>query len=83
MFLNNPTVVTRYGLENVLKVGYPCSCHLSPFESETYNAYFDSRNPNEYPARIARITVKCSNCGQSKAFDVEDRYLTELDFQDL
>ena len=72
-------VVTRYGMENVLKVGYPCSCHISPVESETYTAHFDFFDQS----RISRIKVTCSNCGQYQIYDVLGRWLTAYDFENL
>ena len=79
MLINNPTVVSRFAIENILKIGYPCSCHVSPFESESYKTFFCVR---ESP-RISSISVTCSNCNQSKNFNVEDRYLSEYDVKDL
>ena len=81
--LSNPAIVTRYALENVLKVGYPCKCHLSPFESEAYKAFFTVENPSAYPQRIMQITVTCSACNQSQNFNVANRYLSELDVSGL
>ena len=83
MILSNPAVCTRYTLENVLKLNFPCNCHLSPFESETYKAYFTVENPNDNPQRISQINVVCSNCGQSFSYNVMDRWMTEYDVNDL
>ena len=81
--LSNPAIVTRYALENVLKVGYPCKCHLSPFESETYKAYFTVRDQYECPQYVSTINVVCSNCRSSRTYDVSERYISEFDVNAL
>ena len=83
MIYANPSFVTRYTVENIFKVGFPCSCHCSPFESESYRAYYTVRDKNEHPQVVSRITLTCSNCGQSESYDVADRYFTEFDINKL
>ncbi|MBR3281505.1 MAG: hypothetical protein IKI57_06715 [Clostridia bacterium] len=75
-------VATRYAMENVLKIGYPCSCHVSPFESESYTINLAKNDPVS-DSRITHITAACSNCRLQKTFEVTDRWLTEYDFKDL
>ncbi len=83
MIYGNPSVVTRYTIENIFKVSFPCSCNYSPFESEAYRAYYAVRDKEEHPQVVSRINLTCSNCGQSESYDVANRYLTEYDINRL
>ena len=83
MLVTHSTVVSRYVMENRLKIGYPCSCHMSPVESESYTIHFDLVNHNDYPRRISKINVMCNTCRQKASFDVADRWIMEYDVSDL
>lgn len=75
-------VVSRYAMENVLKIGYPCSCHVSPFESESYSIYLGKNDPIS-ESKITHITATCNNCRMQRTFEIKDRWLTEYDLRSL
>lgn len=69
-------VATRYTMENILKIPYPCSCHCSPVESETYEVGYSVANPYD---KIEQLHVMCSNCCQRAGVSTKDKSLTYYD----